>query len=193
MRCPRWLGLHARSLGQPPDLKQVPLSRGRPLVRMPLLTCLDRKLTPCWLVHPPLSTCQGMRIAVRMKCTQTLSHHIPQLVVQLHQQWKTIVMYSLLILVQQKVNLPQICPYYEGFPQPDQTTDSVFIQQPNDPDFSNSQNSIPSSPVPSAPRRSTRSTKGTPPVHFGKVNTHSTIISEVAKPTKYKQTLYVPC
>ena len=41
--------------------------------------------------------------------------------------------------------------------------------------------------------RSARSTKGVPPVHFGKVYTHSTIISEVAKPTKYKQTLYVPC
>ena len=41
------------SLEGPPDLKQVPHSRGRPLVRMPQVTCLNRKLTPCWLVHPP--------------------------------------------------------------------------------------------------------------------------------------------
>ena len=84
-------------------------------------------------------------------------------------------------------------PYHEGSTQPDQTTDSVFIQQPSDSDSCNSQNSITSSPLPPAPRKSTRSAKGTPPVHFGKVYTHSTIISEVAKPTKYKQTLYVPC
>ena len=32
--------------------------------------------------HHPLSTCQGMRTAVRMKCTLTPLHHIPQLVVQ---------------------------------------------------------------------------------------------------------------
>ena len=63
MRCPRWLGLHMGGLGGPPSQKQFPLSRGRPLVGMPLLTCLGRNLTPCWLVHPPLSTCQGMRIS----------------------------------------------------------------------------------------------------------------------------------
>ena len=85
-------------------------------------------------------------------------------------------------------------PYLEGSTQPDLTTDSVLIQQPSNSDSSdNSQSTITSSPVPPAPRRSTRSTKGAPPVHFGKVYTHSTIISEVAKPTKYKQTLYVPC
>ena len=33
-----------RPRGQP-SLKQVPLSRGRPLVRMPLLTCLGRDIT----------------------------------------------------------------------------------------------------------------------------------------------------
>ena len=49
------------------------------------------------------------------------------------------------------------------------------------------------SPVPPASRRSARSTKGIPPVHFGKVHIHSTIISELVKPTRYKQTLYVPC
>ena len=79
-------------------------------------------------------------------------------------------------------------PYLEGSTQPDQTTDRVFTQQP-----SNSQSSIPSSLVPPLQRRSTRSTKGASPVHFRKVYIHSTIVSEVAKPTKYKQTLYVPC
>ena len=46
---------------------------------------------------------------------------------------------------------PEI-PYLEGSTQPDQTTDSVFTQQPSDSDSSNSQSSIPSSPVPPAPR-----------------------------------------
>ena len=48
MRCPMWLGLHMGGLGEAPDLKQAPLSRGMPVVMMPLLTCLNRKLTPCW-------------------------------------------------------------------------------------------------------------------------------------------------
>ena len=48
-------------------------------------------------------------------------------------------------------------PYLESSTQPDQTTDSVFTQQP-----SNSHSSILSSPVPLAPRRSTRRTKGAP-------------------------------
>ena len=90
--------------------------------------------------------------------------------------------------------IPDI-PYHEGSTQPNLTTDSVFIQQCSDSDSSdNSQSTITlSPPMPPAPRRSTRSTKDAPPVHFGKVYSHSTIISEVAKPTKYKQTLYVPC
>ena len=86
---------------------------------------------------------------------------------------------------------PEI-PYLEST-QPDQTTDSVFIQQPSSLDSDNSQNSITTSPVPPVPRRSARRTTGTPPVQFGKVHTHSTIICEVAKPTKYIKTLYVPC
>ena len=48
-------------------------------------------------------------------------------------------------------------------------------------------------PVPTAPRRSARSTKGIPPVCYGQVQIHSTIISELEKPARYKQTLYVPC
>ena len=49
------------------------------------------------------------------------------------------------------------------------------------------------SPVPTAPRRSARSTKGIPPVCYGQVQIHGTIISELEKPTRYKQVLYVPC
>ena len=77
---------------------------------------------------------------------------------------------------------PEI-PYLEST-QSDQTTDSVFMHQPCSLDSSSSQNSITTSPVPPAPRRRARSTKGAPPVWFGKVYIHSTIISEVAKPTK---------
>ena len=48
-------------------------------------------------------------------------------------------------------------------------------------------------PVPTVTRRSARSTKGIPPVHYGQVQIHSTIISELAKPTRYRQILYIPC
>ena len=77
--------------------------------------------------------------------------------------------------------------YLQGSIQPDQTTDSVFIQQPSSLESSISQYSLTTSPVLPEPRRST---KDKPPEQFGKVYTHSTIISEVAKPTMYKQTLY---
>ena len=50
------------------------------------------------------------------------------------------------------------------------------------------------SPVQSpAPRRSARSTLGAPPVCYGKVITHSTIVSEMAKTPAYRQTLFVSC
>ena len=49
------------------------------------------------------------------------------------------------------------------------------------------------SPVPTAQRRSARSTKGIPPVCYGQVQIKSTIISELQKPTRYRQVLYVPC
>ena len=54
-------------------------------------------------------------------------------------------------------------PYLEGSTQPDQTTDSVFIEQPSYLDSNSSQNSTTTNPVPPAPR-SARSTKGAPPV-----------------------------
>ena len=49
------------------------------------------------------------------------------------------------------------------------------------------------SSVPIVPRRSARSTKGIPPVHYGQVQIKSTIISNLNKPTRYRQVLYVPC
>ena len=48
-------------------------------------------------------------------------------------------------------------------------------------------------PVPAAPRRSARSTKGIPPMCYGQAYIQSTIISELSKPTRYRQVLYVPC
>ena len=53
-------------------------------------------------------------------------------------------------------------PYLEST-QSDQTTDSVFIQQPSSLDSGNSQHSITTSPVLPSPRRSARSTNGAPP------------------------------
>ena len=49
------------------------------------------------------------------------------------------------------------------------------------------------SSVPIVPRRSARSTKGIPPVCYGQVQIKSTIISDLDKPTRYRQVLYVPC
>ena len=49
------------------------------------------------------------------------------------------------------------------------------------------------SSVPIVPRRSARSTKGIPPVCYGQVQIKSSIISDLDKPTRYRQVLYVPC
>ena len=46
----------------------------------------------------------------------------------------------------------------------------------------------PPSPI---PRRSTRSTRGAPPVHFGRVITHSTRVSNMFDSPVYRQTLFV--
>ena len=90
--------------------------------------------------------------------------------------------------------IPEV-PCLEGFIPPDQATDRVSIEQDSEPDS----DSVPSdneqdtkSPAPPAPRRSARSTKGIPPVCYGKVNIHSTIIAKLAKPTRYKQTYMFP-
>ena len=87
-------------------------------------------------------------------------------------------------------------PCLERSIPPDQATNSVSIEQDSEPDSDselsdNEQDT--KSPVPPAPRRSARSTKGIPPVCYGKVHIHSIIISELTKPTRYKQTLYIPC
>ena len=44
-----------------------------------------------------------------------------------------------------------------------------------------------------APRRSARSTQKAPPMCYGKVITHSTTVSEMAKTPAYRQTLFVSC
>ena len=91
--------------------------------------------------------------------------------------------------------IPEV-PCLERSIPPDLATDSVSIEQYSEPDsdseLSDNEHNT-KSPAPPAPRRSARSTKGIPPVCYGNVHIHSTIISELAKPTRYKQTLYVPC
>ena len=76
---------------------------------------------------------------------------------------------------------------------PDQTLDSVDIEHEQEPQNESETDSDSDSkrPVPTALRRSPRSTKGIPPVCYGHVQIHSTIISELEKPTRYRQVLYV--
>ena len=98
-------------------------------------------------------------------------------------------------------------PYLE---ESDHASDNVFFdtEASLDPHASPSQHitqspmptdsivpsSPPESPVQSpAPRRSAISTWEAPPVHFGKVITHSSIVSKMAKTPAYKQTLFVSC
>ena len=80
---------------------------------------------------------------------------------------------------------------------PDQTLNWVDIEHKqeheSDEESESDSDSDPKRPVPTAPRRSTRSTKAIPPVCYGQVLIYCTIISELAKPTRYRQILYVPC
>ena len=80
---------------------------------------------------------------------------------------------------------------------PDQTLNWVDIkheqEHESDEESESNSDSDPKRPVPTAQRRSARSTKGIPPVHYGQFQIHSTIISELAKPTRYRQILNVPC
>ena len=78
-------------------------------------------------------------------------------------------------------------------PLPDQTILDVDSEHEQEQESESEIDSDTNSPVPTAPRRSARSTKGIPPVHYGQVQINSTIISELEKPTRYKQVLYVPC
>ena len=83
-------------------------------------------------------------------------------------------------------------PYVEETSQSDHVSDSVFteasIEHPSQ-HITDSPilTSSPESPVP----RSARSTQGAPPVHYGKVITHSSIVSEMAKTPTFRQTLFV--
>ena len=78
-------------------------------------------------------------------------------------------------------------------PLPDQTVLDVDSEHKPEQESESESDSDTNSPVPTAPRRSARSTKGIPPVHYGQVQIHRTIISESEKPTRYRQVLYVPC
>ena len=95
-----------------------------------------------------------------------------------------------------------VMPYQEDS---DQTSTEVFTEisdtephtsQPiaksldtsNISETSKTNDTPPSSPI---PRRSTRSTRGAPPVHFGRVITHCTRISNMFDSPVYRQTLFV--
>ena len=185
MRCPRWLGLHTRGLGGPPDLKQVPHSRKEAsgkdasadlsgqkthsLLASPSspehmsgdeANSEDEIYTASFTSHTTASDSTTVGLLTSSASAMEDNGHVQPLNISPTESQFTCDM-----------------PHVEGSTQLDQTTDSVFIQQPSDSDSSNSQSSIPSSPVSSVQRRSTRSTKGAPPVQFGKV-THSAIISK---------------
>ena len=70
----------------------------------------------------------------------------------------------------------------------DPHTSQQFSQSLDTSEASSSNGTPPQSPV---PRRSARSTKGAPPVHFGKVITHGTRISNMFDSPIYRQTLFV--
>ena len=95
-----------------------------------------------------------------------------------------------------------IMPYLEESSQSDHASDSVFTEASTEQQSSQHLTDSPipkdsailvSSPEPPAPRRSARSTQGAHPVHFGKVVTHSSIVSEMAKSPTLRQTLFVSC
>ena len=99
-------------------------------------------------------------------------------------------------------------PYLEDSSQSDHASDRVFtetsteqhssqhvLDSPISKDSSNS-SSPPEEhepPGPPIPRRSARSAWRLPPVCFGKVITHSAIISELAKTPTFRQTMFVSC
>ena len=74
---------------------------------------------------------------------------------------------------------------------PDQSINDM--ESEHEPEQESEAESDSDSPVPTAPRRSARSTKGIHPVCYGQVQIKSTIISDLDKPTRYSQVLYVPC
>ena len=67
-------------------------------------------------------------------------------------------------------------------------------QSPIPTDTSNASSPIETPPEQSpVPRRSARSTRGAPPVHYGKVITHCTRVTNMSNKPSYRQTLYVSC
>ena len=99
-------------------------------------------------------------------------------------------------------------PYLEESSQFDHASDSVFtetlteqhssqlvLDSPILKDSSNSSSPLeePEPPEPPIPRRSARSRQGASPVCFGKVITHSAIISQLAQRPKFRQTMFVSC
>ena len=70
----------------------------------------------------------------------------------------------------------------------DPHTSQHFSQSLDTSEASSFNGTPPQSPV---PRRSTRSTKRAPPVHFGRVITHSTRVSNMFDNPIYRQTLFV--
>ena len=97
-----------------------------------------------------------------------------------------------------------VMPYVED---PCQTSDSVFIETSTDPhvsqhisqtpsqtNISNACSSVETTPVQTpAPWRSARSTMGAPPVHYGKVITHCTRVTNMTDTPAYRQILFVSC
>ena len=75
---------------------------------------------------------------------------------------------------------------------PDQSTTEPELSD-HEPEQVSESGSDSDSSVPIIPRRSARSSKGIPPVCYGQVQIKSTIISDLDKPTRYRQVLYVPC
>ena len=92
-----------------------------------------------------------------------------------------------------------VMPYLES----GHASDNVFLESSIDPHESQHStippdSTVTSSPIESpdqspAPRRSARNTWGAPPVHFGKVITHSTRVSNITNTPTYRQMLYVSC
>ena len=95
-----------------------------------------------------------------------------------------------------------IVPYLEESSQFDHVSDSVFTEASTE---QHSSQHITDSPLPKdstvlssppespAPRRSAKSTWAAPPMHFGRVITHSAIVSELAKTPTFRQTLSLAC
>ena len=88
-----------------------------------------------------------------------------------------------------------IMPYLEETSQSDHASNSVFTEASTEHPSQHITDSpsLPSPPESPAPRRSARSMWGAPPVCFGKVIIHSSIVSEMAKAPTFRQTLFVSC